>query len=141
MEGHLYRGRPWSVNIDAALGQWGDLQIELLQLNDDRPSLFREILSPDQPAPRLHHVCLHPDSVEDAIRDFEREGHPVVFDLTLPQGTRAVLLDTVDRLGHFVELYERTAEIAQIYDFIRRAAQDVDRKDLIRSFEEIFADE
>jgi hypothetical protein len=132
LSGHIYRGSSWSVDIDVALGQWGEIQIELIQPNDDRPSLFREVMPKDSRHTHCHHVCLHPPGIETSIASFEAQGYPVVFDFPLPGGTRVVLIDTLSDLGHFVELYERTPEIARIYDYIQDAARHFDGTDLIR---------
>jgi len=39
---HIYRGEERLMSIDSALGQWGEVQIELIQPTDDRPSVWRE---------------------------------------------------------------------------------------------------
>jgi hypothetical protein len=136
---HVYRGEPWAMSINSALGQWGDVQIELIQPTDDVPSIFREGQSADAVGPKCHHVCFHPDRLSDAIASFTAQGYPVAFDFTLPGGTRTVLMDTLAELGHFVEFYERTAEIAHLYDFIEAAAASFDGTNLIRPIGDIFA--
>ena len=135
---HLYRGERWSLDIDAALGQWGDVQIELIQLNDDRANIFREGPGRDVRGPRLHHLCLHPESVEDAIAMFAERGCPLVFEFAMPLGTRSVIIDTLAELGHFVELYGRTDEVVGIYDNIRSAAESFDGSELIRPLGVVF---
>ncbi|MGH6737450.1 MAG: VOC family protein [Bradyrhizobium sp.] len=136
---HVYRGKPWAMSIDSALGQWGDVQIELIQPTDQAPSIFREGQSADSAGPKCHHVCFHPDSLDEAIANVEAKGYPVAFDFTLPGWTRTVLMDTLVDLGHFVEFYERTAEIAHLYGFIERAGAAFDGTNLIRPIGEIFA--
>ena len=131
-EGHLYRGRPTSVDVDIALGQWGDLQMEFIQLNDDRPSVFGEVTSRDASFARIHHICIQPHSLEDTVRRFGVDGCQVAFDFTTSQGTRVVMIDTLSRLGHFVEAYERTDEISDLYDRIRQAGETFDGRERVR---------
>lgn len=125
LAGHLYRGVESDIDFHVAFAQFGDLQLELIQLNDDRPSIFRELAPADGAKARLHHVCLHPFDLDNAVKTFEALGSPIVFDYILPGGTRAVMMDSVERLGHFVELYEPTEEIALLYDSVRDCAGDL----------------
>jgi len=136
---HIYRGEERLMSIDSALGQWGDVQIELIQPTDDRPNVWREGASATGAGPKCHHVCFHPDSLDEAIASYEARGYPVAFDFTLPGGTRTVLMDTLAELGHFVEFYERTPEIAHLYDFIETAAAGFDGNNLLRPISDIFA--
>jgi hypothetical protein len=136
---HIYRGEQATMSIDSALGQWGDVQIELIQPTDDRPSIFREGAPAGSAGPKCHHICFHPDSLDAAIAAYAAEGYPVAFDFTLPGGTRTVLVDTLADLGHFVEFYARTPEIAHLYGFIEAAAASFDGTELIRPIGDIFA--
>lgn len=136
---HIYRGERRAMSIDSALGQWGDVQIELIQPTDERPSIFREGAPAAGSGPKCHHLCFHPDSLDEAIAGYEARGYPVAFDFTLPGGTRTVLMDTLAELGHFVEFYERTPEIDHLYTFIEKAAAAFDGSELIRPIGDIFA--
>ena len=136
---HIYRGEERLMSIDSALGQWGGVQIELIQPTDARPSIWREGAAASGAGPKCHHVCFHPESLDEAIAGYEARGYPVAFDFTLPGGTRAVLMDTLAELGHFVEFYERTREIDHLYGYIERAAAGFDGRNLIRPIGDIFA--
>ena len=131
-DGHLYRGQAASVDVDIALGQCGEMQIELIQLNDDRASVFREVESRSVNQTRMHHICLHPLNLEVKIHECADAGYAVAFDFTTPSGTRIVMLDTLSRLGHFLELYERTEEIGDFYDRIKYASVGFDGVGLVR---------
>jgi hypothetical protein len=136
---HIYRGEQRAMSIDSALGQWGDVQIELIQPTDERPSIFREGATAAGSSAKCHHLCFHPDNLDEAIAGYEVRGYPVAFDFTLPGGTRTVLMDTLAELGHFVEFYERSAEIEHLYTFIEKAAASFDGRELIRPIQDIFA--
>lgn len=140
LAGHIYRGTISELDMDVAFTQFGDLQLELIQLNDNRPSIFREIVTPGHSRPLLHHICAHPADLDEGIEGFRRAGADLVFDYTLPGGTRAVMMDTSRQLGHFVELYQRTDEIAFIYDGVRKAAGSFAPDSLFRPLVELFQD-
>jgi hypothetical protein len=131
-----YRGAPGRLNVKFALGQWGDVQLELIQNLDAGPSVFHELDVVGSSQPRFHHVCLLPESQEKAIADFAADGMPVVHEFTTPVGTRIVLIDALEQHGHFVELHERASDIERVYANIREAAANFDGERLVRPFEE-----
>jgi hypothetical protein len=135
----IYRGAPSKLNVKFALGQWGDVQLEFIENVDDAPSLFRELNVADSPRSVFHHVCLLPASLSESISSFAAQGFPVVSDMTTPVGTRIVMVDTVDRYGHFVELHERSPHVDRVYANIRRASEEFDGERLVRPFSEAFA--
>lgn len=137
MAGHRYRGMPWQLDMSVGFGQFGDVQIELIQLHDDRPSIFREALPVGARAARMHHICLHPASIDESIAGFAAAGCGIVLEHALSGGTRIVMIDTVADIGHFVELYQRTDEVAMLYDGVRNAAAGFDGHDLIRPMTDI----
>lgn len=63
VEAHRYRGQPGPAPLGSiALAHSGDLQIELIQANDDRPSVWREF--GDTGRGSLHHVSSWTTSLE-----------------------------------------------------------------------------
>jgi hypothetical protein len=132
-----YRGSPAVLGYRFALGQWGSVQIELVEPVGDAPSIFREITGVSPMV--LHHVCLLPEDLPAQAAAFEGQGDRVVLDFTTPFGSRVVMLDTVERYGHFVELHERVRVVEQIYGNVREAARSFAGDRLIRPFEELFS--
>lgn len=130
--GHLYRNAPSNMNIDCLFAQWGDIQLELVQLKNDEPCIFREPVGSSPTQPRLHHLCYHPENLAETIAQFERSGTALAFDYTMPTGKRAVIMDTIAELGYFVELYEYTPDMRKAYDKVREASHNFDGTDLVR---------
>jgi hypothetical protein len=139
LPGHYYRGRSCSMDVDVALGQWGDIQLELVQMNDERPSIWREVPVPAAGTFRHHHLCLHPPDLPATIAAFEAAGYPLIFEFQFIGGTRAAMVDTLRTLGHFIELFEPTPELRFVYDAVRNAARDFDGSRLIRPLADILA--
>lgn len=101
-----YRGQPTSLNVTIAMGFSGHIQIELIQQNNDAPSVFRELI--DKRGHGFHHWGV-------ACKDFEREvethrarGYQIAFSDRLPDGTRIAYMDATAHLPGMVELIEMT---------------------------------
>ena len=45
----LYRGEPCEITLSLALANSGEMQIELIQQEDDTPSIYTEFLRPTDP--------------------------------------------------------------------------------------------
>src|SRR5438128_2216770 len=73
-----YRGDGAEATLSLAVGNSGGVQIELIQLMDGAPSVYREL-------PRgVHHLALLARDFEAESARLERLGHPVAWALTLP---------------------------------------------------------
>jgi hypothetical protein len=97
-----YRGQPADAALSLAVGNSGGIQIELIQLMDGAPSVYREL-------PRgVHHLALLAHDFEADSARLERLGHPLAWSLTLPGICRVRYHDTLASFGHFVELWEST---------------------------------
>ncbi len=128
----LYRGQPAELDHSSAYGQWGDVMVEFVQQNNDGPSVFRDMY-PDG-AQGMHHVALIVEDMKAAMRRFEAAGHATGLYAEVAPGVGFAMMDCVESLGHFVELYEPTPPLLAVYDLVRSAAQDFDGRDPIRYF-------
>jgi hypothetical protein len=125
----MYRGQPDTLDHSAAYGQWGEVMIEFIQQNDARPSILHERFAPGSSG--LHHVALIVDDLERAIQDFAAEGMAVANRAQV--GDFAfVMVDALERHGHFIELYEASPLIRHLYDTVREGARDFDGREPIR---------
>lgn len=125
----VYRGQPGTLDHSAAYGQWGEVMIEFIQQNDERTSILHELFSPGSSG--LHHVALIVDDLERAIQDFATNGMAVANRAQVGDFS-FVMVDGVERYGHFIELYEATPLIRQLYATVREGARDFDGHDPIR---------
>ncbi|MEJ2408753.1 MAG: VOC family protein [Novosphingobium sp.] len=114
-------------------GQWGSVQIELLQAHDDRPSILNKRHPFGSGTYGMHHVAVFADDLVSTIRDLEAKGFPLFFDYgDADKGLRAVMMDTWERHGHFLELYQKGPFVDHFYDMVEEAAKGFQGEDLIR---------
>lgn len=128
----LHRGRPAELDHSSAYGQWGEVMVEFVQQNNDGPSVFRD-LYPDG-GQGMHHVALIVDDIKAAMRHFEEAGHETALYAEVAPGVGFAMMDCVDTLGHYVELYEPTPQLLAVYDLVRSSAEAEDGGDPIRYF-------
>jgi hypothetical protein len=126
-----YRGKPTtSVDITAAIAQAGDVQIELVCQNEERPSVFRDIV----PAGRtgFHHTAVVCKDYDADVAAYARAGAPVVFS-GLMMGFRVCWVDASATLGFMVELIEANDVAAAVFAKIRAPSINWDGRDPIRT--------
>ena len=132
-----YRGRP-GVHFDqsSAVGQWGDLQVELLQQHCDNPSGVQDMRLAGERG--LNHVTWFAE-------DIEREGHRLtslgfaeVMTARLPTmaDMRIAWYDTRPWLGCMLEVYEESDLMRRFYRKVARAASGWNGTDPLRSLGE-----
>ncbi|TMA80643.1 MAG: VOC family protein [Deltaproteobacteria bacterium] len=123
-----YRGDGAEATLSLAVGNSGGVQIELIQLMDGAPSVYREL-------PRgVHHLALLARDFEAESARLERLGHPVAWALTLPGICRVRYHDTLARFGHFIELWESTETFRAILEMVEDAARGWDGRHPVRRF-------
>jgi Glyoxalase/Bleomycin resistance protein/Dioxygenase superfamily len=127
-----HRGEPAVLDHSPAFGQWGSVQVELIQLHELEPAAFREAFGGGKFG--LHHMTWFPDDLDAEGARLEQLGWPCVLDMTGSTGTRALFHDARAELGHFIELYVATPQIRRHYDRVAQAAQGWDGRDPIREY-------
>ena len=126
-----YRGTPMDIAPHrAAIGQHGDMQIELIQPLGDDPGIWRDVVPYGQAG--FHHVGLYCQDY-----DAEREaclagGSEMAFE-GLMMGARTCYIDTVPTLGFMTELITANPIAEMVFAQIRDAAESWDGSDPIRS--------
>jgi hypothetical protein len=129
-----HRGREVPFNHTAAIGQWGSMQVEVLQQNDDGPSVLHDLYPVGSGKTGLHHVALFVDDLEDAVAAFARAGHAEAARISPPgMNVTAVFIDAIRTYGHFIELYEPKPILTNLYDMVAKAAIGYDGRDPVRT--------
>lgn len=125
-----YRGQPGRLDHASAYGQWGELMVEFCQQNNPERSVFH-----DHPggAGAIHHVAVMVEDLQAAMKQYEQMGYEVGLYAETVSGLAYAMIDCVQRLGHFVELYESSEQLADFYALVRSAAQDWDGRQVVRS--------
>jgi len=126
LEDMRYRGAPAEAAMSLAVGNSGGVQIELIQLRDGAPSVYREL------ARGVHHLAMLARDFEAESARLDRLGHPLAWTLTIPGVCRVHYHDTLAAFGHFLELWESTETLRGFLEMVEAAAQDWDGRDPVR---------
>ena len=123
-----YRGTPADIAPHrAAIGQYGDMQIELISPIGSAPGIWTDVVPAGKSG--FHHTALY-------CTDYEREkaayGAEVAFE-GLMMGAKTCYIDTVGTLGFMTELITANPIAEQVFGAFRTAAQGWDGSDPIRS--------
>jgi hypothetical protein len=124
-----YRGRPVEVDQSAALAQWGDMQIELVQQHIDVPCVNTDYAGRDRGG--LQHLGVMCESVAAEMERLAREGVEAV-QWGAVDVIRFAFLDTGQHDGLMVELIEDGPAIREFFTMVREAAQDWDGTEPLR---------
>jgi len=125
-----YRGRAENIQpCRAAIGQLGDMQIELVEPLGEGPGLWSEFI------PRggfgLHHTGLYCEDYAAEREAFLAAGAEVAFE-GLMMGAPTCYIDTTPTLGHMTELISANPIGAAVFAQFRAAAQGWDGCDPVR---------
>lgn len=123
-EKHTYRGQPFDVPLHYAFGQSGPTHIQLIQQDDDSPSIYRDMYKPGEEG--FHHIAvLVPEADLPAeIERFEAAGFPVAS--TLWSIADVAYIDCRDAIGCFVEMHGDNDGIRAVFERFRAAHEGWD---------------
>ena len=121
---------PAIFNHSSAYGQWGHMQIELVQLGDCSPASLHRLVSAH---PGIHHVATFVESLPDERARLDALGMRCVMHATTPSGLQFVFYDARAELGHLLEIYEPADSVLRLYSKVRDAAVDWDGRDPVRA--------
>ena len=128
----LYRGQPSSADVTLAMSFAGHMNIELIQPNNDAPSVYREII--DQRGYGFHHWGRATSRFDHDLEQYQAAGHEIGFICRVPSGGRVAYLDTTRQLPGFVELIELGGAFEPVFSRFYRASIGWDGADPVRSF-------
>jgi hypothetical protein len=128
----LYRGKPSQADVRLAMSFAGHMNMELFQLNNDAPSVYREVI--ERRGYGFHHWGVATWSFDAAVAQYERGGYALAFRAAVPSGGRVGYMDTTAVLPGFIELIELGGAFEEVFGRFYRASLDWDGKDPVRSF-------
>jgi hypothetical protein len=129
LEDQIFRGQPTNVDVDIALGNSGDVQIELIFQHGDAPSVYNESTASGHVG--LHHIGLMPMDYQRTRAHYTDLGYKPAFQASV-SGTELVYFDTRSAIGHYTELWERSDVFDDIARLVEEAAVKWDGKDPLR---------
>lgn len=126
-----YRGEPTEARAAIALANSGELQIELIQPLDDKPSPYRDFL--DANGDGLQHLSTWPDAAQydEALAVHKAAGGKVLFEGRAGR-TRFVYLETGGHDGTVMEMADLSPGSQRLFAAIREQARGWDGSDPIR---------
>lgn len=128
-----YRGRPSSPDISVALGNLGELQIELIEQHNDEPSPYLHFVNTKGPG--LHHISAWTAAYDEDLERIRDRGFTPDCEGQISGLARFAYFDSDATDGSAFEISDLGAgnEYGAIHDLIRQAAVDWDGSDPIRS--------
>ncbi len=127
-----YRGKPSHADVSLAMSFAGHMNVELIQPNNDAPSVYREVL--EARGPGFHHFGVATANFDRDVEKYRAAGHELAFFLRVPSGGRVAYMDTTAELPGFLELIELGGAFEPVFNGFYRATIGWDGKDPVRSF-------
>ena len=128
-----YRGQPTDAEASIALANSGELQIELIQLRNSAPSMWRDFLNAGHEG--LQHFAYWmetPEAMDAALARAAELGYEIGQSGTVGANGRFVYLRTEAHPGTVVELSEACGWKAEFFRKVAKAAENWDGADPIR---------
>jgi hypothetical protein len=121
-----YRGAPANVDLSAALGYWGDIQIELVKQHDDSPSIYRDWLKSGREGVQHIGVVLDDyDQFDSAHAKLRQDGGDPIMETEIVNATRAAyfqmpgedpLIEILALQPHFLKLWDHMRSTSVNWD-------------------------
>lgn len=126
-----YHGEDSPLDMSVALANSGDLQIELIQQNNDAPSLYRDFLAAGHEG--LQHVAYWSTDYQSLLDRAVAAGHRIGHEGQIggPQG-RFCYFESAAHPGSLIEISDISGGKGKFFDRIRRAAHDWDGQEPVR---------
>lgn len=119
-----YRGQPTDACVSLAFAYSGEINFELLQLENDAPSIFRDFV--DSHGYGLQHVGVLTDDIERDTAALAAEGVEMLMHMINRVGVDTRLFDTQFMPGATLELIASSPGIVAGFANMRQAAADWD---------------
>ncbi len=126
----VHDGAPAIFNHSSAYGQWGDMQVELVQFGECTPESLHRRVTADA---GIHHMAMFVESLPAEQARLEALGMSCVMRATTPNGLQFAFHDGRAHLGHLVEIYEPAESVLRLYHTVRAAAVGWDGRRPVRS--------
>jgi len=118
----LVRHRDGAGEFDhsSAYGQWGTVQVELVEIHHAAPASLAEIVTASS---GIHHVAWFVESIDEEERRLTALGWPQVMRAETATGFPYAFHDARAELGHLVEIYEPADGVIALYRKVAAAAE------------------
>lgn len=132
---YQYEGETYEPHNSVALANSGFVQVELIQVRNDVPSMYRDFLS--QGRTGLQHVAYWTEDYDADLARVTAEGFRPVMSGEVGERGRFVYFDTEYHPGTVIELSEVAGPKGRLFDLIRNASEGWDGSDPVRDFPDL----
>jgi hypothetical protein len=129
--GSVYRGRPTEPVVSIAFANSGDLQVELIEQEDDSPSIYREFL--DAGREGFHHLAWWAEDFDAVARAAQGAGWSVVHAGNAGGMAQFAYYDQGGTTSTVIEVMELTDATRWLATTVREAAEKWDGSDPVRN--------
>lgn len=130
VENFTYRGAPSDAELSIALGNSGDLQIELIQQRNNAPSMYQDFL--DAGHEGLQHIAYWTTDYQADYDRLKARGFKVGQEGEIGENGRFVYFDTGGHPGSVIELSDISGPKGGFFKHIRDVAEAWDGSNPIR---------
>jgi hypothetical protein len=116
-------GRDGEFDHSSAYGQWGAVQVELIEVHHAAPASLADVV---MTRAGIHHVAWFVASIDDEERRLAALGWPQVMRAETGGGFPYAFHDARAELGHLVEIYEPRDQVLGLYRMVAAAADGWD---------------
>jgi len=127
----IYRGESTQASYALASTFVGDMQIELIEMNDDHPSPFREWV--EHRGFGLHHLAVGSEDAEADVAKYQQKGYETVFSCGSPLGGRVAFMSAGFDKPAMIEVTPLTEGIMALRTMSHEASRNWDGKDPVRA--------
>jgi hypothetical protein len=127
-----YRGKPSEADVAIAMSFAGHMMIELIQPNNNAPSVYREAI--EKRGYGFHHWGIASKDFDRDVETYRKRGAELAFFLRVPSGGRVAYMDITAQLPGMVELIELGADLEPMFTGFYRASLGWDGNDPVRPF-------
>ena len=128
----VYRGKPSRADVSIAMSFAGHMNIELIQPNDDHPSVYRELI--DRTGYGFHHWGIATADFKADVARFQKMGMECAFRCGVPTGGEVAYFDAGGAVPGFVELIETSPGMDRVFGGFYAAALTWDGSNPVRPF-------
>ena len=132
---YRYRGESYQPHNSVALANSGPLQVELIQIRNDAPSMYRDFLEAGNTG--LQHVAYWTVNYDADLERLLSQGFKPVMGGEVGERGRFIYFDTHHHPGTVIELSEVMGPKGKMFDLIRAAGTNWDGKDPVRPFPDL----
>jgi hypothetical protein len=128
----IYRGERSTADVAIAMAFAGHMLIELIQPNDDHPSVYKELIF--RKGHGFHHFGRASTDINRDIVALEQQGYQLAFRAGVPTGGEVAYMDGGPNAPGFIELIEATPTMDECFTRFWQASVDWDGRDPVRPF-------